>query len=495
MVLFYSLLSCRPVETPSPQVTLGSTDITTIPLVSTSPDPTPIETARVSQEHFGEPVVESTNGDFIATEILGRPTDSSITVNIVPAKAMELYYEYGTTIDVYTSKTAPQNAIPGVPLETLIDGLKPNTRYYYRVRFAEAAGMEHTFMTQRSPGSTFTFAVQGDSHPERIRKEFNSDLYTSTLLKAGSDRPDFYLTIGDDFSVDQLKTVSAETVTDLYINQRQYLGQVGAPVFLVNGNHERSALYNLDGSPENVAVWAQNARNTYFPQPAPDNFYSGDSEPIDHIGLLRDYYAWTWGDALFVVIDPYWHTASNVFGGNKDGRAKRDLWDVTIGNAQYPWLIQTLGQSTAKYKFVFAHHVHGTGRGGIELANLYEWGGENQVGKDAFAQNRPGWDKPIHQVMVDNRVTIFFQGHDHIFVRQELDGVIYQTLPEPANPNNSLLNAEAYNSGDKLPNSGYVRVTVSADGVTVEYIKSVLPQDEKNGHTDGEVAFSYTVRP
>jgi hypothetical protein len=46
-----------------------------------------------------------------------------------------------------------------------------------------------------------------------------------------------------------------------------------------------------------------------------------------------------------------------------------------------------------------------------------------------------------------NGVTIFFQGRDHIFARQELDGVIYQTMPEPADPNYALHNAEAYRSG------------------------------------------------
>lgn len=88
--------------------------------------------------------------------------------------------------------------------------------------------------------------------------------------------------------------------------------------------------------------------------------------------------------------------------------------------------------------------------------------------------------------MADNQVTIFFQGHDHIFARQELDGVIYQTLPEPANPNYSWENVEAYKSGDKYPNSGHLRVTVSPGGVTVDYIRSYLDRPD-------EVAFTYTV--
>jgi len=404
---------------------------------------------------------------------------------------MTLYYEYGIAAGTYTARTAPQAAPAGVPLETLIGGLQPDTRYYYRARYGGEAGQERSFITQRAPGGTFTFDIQGDSHPERINKEFNPDLYQRTLLNAAADQPDFYITIGDDFSVDQLKTVNAETVKALYINQRQWLGQVGAPVFLVNGNHEQASMANLDGTPDNVAVLAQQARNAYYPQPAPDNFYSGDAEPVQFIGALRDYYAFTWGDALFVMLDPYWHspvTVDNQFGVDRDQKAKRDLWQVTLSDAQYQWFKHALESSRARYKFVFSHHVLGTQRGGIDVAGKFEWGDAANL-----AAHRPTWDRTIHQLMVDTHVRIYFQGHDHLFVHQELDGVVYQTLPQPADPNYAMVNAGSYRSGDILPNSGRLRVSVSPANVTVDYVRSYLSQDEKDGHKNGEVAFTYTI--
>jgi hypothetical protein len=400
---------------------------------------------------------------------------------------MDIAYEYGTASGAYTSTTAPQAGAAGKPLETLIDELQPGTRYYYRIRYGTEAGPERSFVTQRAPGSTFTFGIQGDSHPERVVKQFDAGLYARTLQSAAADEPDFYLTIGDDFSVDTLETVDPSTVTALYVRQRQWLGQVGAPVFLVNGNHEQAALANLDGTPDNVAVWAQTARNMYYPQPAPDAFYTGDSEPVEHIGLLRDYYAFTWGDALFVVIDPYWHSTDAVdtrFGADRGaagGKGKRDIWGVTLGDAQYQWFRDTLATSTSTYKFVFAHHVNGSGRGGVERAMEGEWG--DAAG---LAAHRPGWDKTIQRLMADNGVTIFFQGHDHLFARQELDGVVYQTLPSPADPNEAMPNAEAYRSGDELPASGHVRVIVGPDAVRVDYVRSSLERPD-------EIAFSYTV--
>jgi phosphodiesterase/alkaline phosphatase D-like protein len=436
-------------------------------------------------------------GPFLAPEMLGRPTDRSVTMNLLPAEALEVYVEYGSAPGAYTGRTAVTTLPAGLPAEITLDGLQPDVRTCYRVRYRWpgaadfSAGEARSFRTQRAPGSTFTFAVQGDSHPERANKQFDAELYTRALANAAADRPDFYFTIGDDFSVDTLKTVSEDTVTQLYRKQREWLGLAGAPVFLVNGNHEQAALANLNGTTEDVAVWAQTARNSYYPQPAPDAFYTGDTEPVEYIGLLRDYYAFTWGDALFVTIDPYWHSpqaVDNQFGADRNQKAGRDLWNITLGETQYQWLKQTLETSDARYKFVFAHHVNGTGRGGVELADSYEWG--DSAG---YPAHRPGWEETIHQLMADNNVTIFFQGHDHLFARQELDGVIYQTLPEPANPFYTTENSDAYRSGDKLPNSGHVRVTVAPEQVTVDYIRAFLPVDETDGHLNGEVAFSYTV--
>jgi hypothetical protein len=324
---------------------------------------------------------------------------------------------------------------------------------------------------------------------------YDPGLYAQTLRAAAADRPDFYMTIGDDFSVDTLRTVNAETVAQRYSLQRPFLTLVAhsSPLFLVNGNHEQAAACNLDGTPNNVAVWAQNARNKFFPQPAPDGFYTGDATAVPFIGPLRDYYAWTWGDALFVVIDPYWHSlvpVDNAFGSREKSR---DLWAVTLGDAQYQWLKHTLEESKAKYKFVFAHHVLGTGRGGIERAGLFEWGGKNKKGVDEFAAKRPGWELPIHQLMAGSGVTIFFQGHDHVFARQAIDGVVYQTLPLPADPYYAFYNKDAYRTGDAFPGSGRVRVTVSPQKVRVEYVRSYLPKDVTPEHPNGEIAFVYEI--
>ena len=446
----------------------------------------------------------STTGSFQGNIVLGSPTATSIMANVYsPDHSGMVYIAYGKVPGVYNRQTASAALSAGKPLELALEALSGNTPYYYRLYFQNSDGTgsaqteEYTFHTARPAGSTFIFSIQGDSHPERDRNQFDATLYTRTLLTAAADKPDFYMTIGDDFSIDTLDplTVTAAQVTERYTVQRPYLGLIGcsAPVYLVNGNHEQAARYLLDGTANNVAVWAQNARNSHYSQPAPDGFYTGNSEQIPYIGLLRNHYAWTWGDALFVVIDPYWASPVCVDDPFYGGAKRSNLWDVTHGDAQYQWLKTTLEQSKAKFKFVFAHHVMGTGRGGIELAELYEWGGKNGNGSWGFSANRPNWASTIHQLMVANKVTIFFQGHDHIWARQQLDGVTYQTLPEPADPFYTLYNSDAFLSGDKYPNTGYTRVTVSPAAVRVEYIRTWLPKDEGAGKTSGTAAFRYTI--
>jgi Calcineurin-like phosphoesterase/Fibronectin type III domain len=442
-----------------------------------------------------------------ATDIvLGAPTDTRITATIYSTSLTgSASIAYGVRSGVYDNQTPAKALTAGTPTTFTWDGLKPNTRYYYKLNVtsdrtgAVQSDSEASFITARPAGSTFTFVVQGDSHPEREKSEFNGDLYTRTLTYAAADSPDFFITSGDDFSVDTLNaaTIDAEAVAQRYRLQRPYLGIIGrqAPVFLVNGNHEQAARYLLNGTANNVAVWAQTARNLLYAQPAPDAFYSGNAETVPYIGLLRNYYAWTWGDALFVVIDPYWASpvaVDNVFGG---GSKTADSWQITHGDAQYNWLKKTLETSKAKFKFVFAHHVLGTGRGGVEVARFYEWGGQNANGSSGFEARRPNWASPIHNLLAANHVTIFFQGHDHIWARGVLDGVIYQTLPEPANPNYNLLNADAYSASQTLPNSGYARVTVSPTEVKVDYVRIWLPGDEAADKKSGTVATSYKVTP
>jgi hypothetical protein len=56
-------------------------------------------------------------------------------------------------------------------------------------------------------------------------------------------------------------------------------------------------------------------RHTYFPNPTDGND-------------KHSYFAFEWGNALFIGLDPFWSTMQRGASG----------WDMTLGEAQYRWL-------------------------------------------------------------------------------------------------------------------------------------------------------------
>lgn len=429
--------------------------------------------------------------------ILARPTDKSITVSVLAYMAMSAHITFGTSREKHSATTETRRLDPRVPSEFLVNDLLPDTRYYYRLYLREpeaeqpTAGPEYTFHTQRKPGSAFTFTMQADSHLDQGTR---TAIYQRTLTNVVADDPDFHIDLGDTFMTDKY-----ERHTDAlpqYFAQRYYLGLVGrsAPLLLVLGNHDGERFDRYEDRAECMPVWACRTRKQLFPNPFADGFYTGNMSEVKHVGRLEDYYAWEWGDALFIALDPFWTT-------NERSRGDRN-WARTLGEQQYRWLEQTLAGSKAKFKFVFIHHLVGgldqSGRGGSEAAGLYEWGGKNKDGKEEFSTKRPGWSMPIHALLVKHGVSAVFHGHDHFFAHQELDGIVYQLVPQPGHPGfERLRNVEEYGyfRGTFLPPSGHIRVAVSPEKATVSYVRSYLANDESPTRHNGDVSFTYSPRP
>jgi hypothetical protein len=430
------------------------------------------------------------------TLLLGRPTDKSVTASILFDKKVDFFLEFGTQKGTYTNKTAIITNSINNPNEVDMEGLKPNTRYYYRMQYrlsgaaVYTSSPEYSFMTQRSLGSSFNFAVEADEH--LYDKKGVRSIYKLTLQNQLKQQPDFMLSLGDIFGDDHTpNSTTSKDMDDLHKDYLQFLGEAchSMPFFVCLGNHEGESGYYLKQTPpNNIGVYGTLWRKFYYPNPIPNTFYSGNinKEPYG-MDLPANYYAWTWGDATFIVLDVYRHCDINE---------KPQNWDWTLGKAQYDWFKKTLENSKSKYKFVFSHHTRGQGRGGIATAKGFEWGGIGSKGTDEFQTNRPGWDLPIHQLMVKNKVTIFFQGHDHLYAQEQLDGLVYQEVPMPSDSTyqiGALANAEAY-TDITLDGTGHLNVSVAPEGVKVDFVRAFLPADTKDGkHTNGEIAYSYTV--
>ena len=428
-------------------------------------------------------------------EILGRPTDSAVTMSILFDQDVQVYWEIGISSTVYSTTTSTVVASANVPLEFDFLTLLPNTRYYYRTRYRLLtssgvfnAGTEHTFVTRKPRGTIFNFAVEADPH---LDTNCNPASYTLTLQNMLSANPDFMIDLGDNFMSEKQPIINKAVITDRTKLFRPYFGTLchSAPLFLTIGNHEGELGWLLNGTDSSLPVMAANIRKMYYANPYPNNFYSGNSTSENYVGLRENYYSWEWGNALFVVIDPYWYTTI----------ANRAGWGWTLGTTQYNWFKNVIQNSTAKFKFVFCHQlVGGNGndaRGGTEYVDYFEMGGKNADSTWGFATKRPGWAEPIHSLLVNNNASIYFHGHDHFYGKQQKDCIIYQEVPQPSskNINSNLAASYGYLNGVFLPSRGYLNITVGNDSVKVDYVKTYLSTEVNGTRHNKDIAFSYTI--
>jgi hypothetical protein len=370
----------------------------------------------------------------------------------------------------WRSAGPPRSPAPDVA-QWRVDGLAPGHRYSYQVLALADAGSIGALplylgsaATAPPPGSPFTFAVIADSHieprdpipPGQTVIDDDYGPMEETLLGVTGEvtaaSPDFLINLGDmvDYHLFGFNAPppDASWARLAYLNYRRLLGDTvgSAAHFPVIGNWDGESGCN---SPEEIAR-SMSQRQLYAPGPGPDTYPEGGS-------INGDYYAFTWGNALFVVLNVMTYTPGCHL--LSDGPGLPDDW--TLGATQLAWLGRTLSAATSKWRFLFIHHTDGGaaadvddsayGRGGAQAAHI----GEQAI---------------IQAMMVEYGVQVFFYGHDHVFTDAVVEGVHY-TLPGSAGAPWKFDSSE---TGYTLywTESGYGRVSVAPDEAHVDFIAS-----------------------
>ena len=415
--------------------------------------------------------------------ILFRPEDKSVTISIVSYKPAEAYLEYFIQAE---KPIAIERFVLSVndPREVIFHDLKPGRRYTFHLFYRKQGSDEfikspaYYFRTLPAKGADISFTLTADSH---LDENCDTLVYQKTLLNAVTDSADFHIDLGDTFMTDKFRN-NYKDASSQYLAQRYYFGLLchSSPLFLVPGNHDGESGSRLNGSEDNMTVWSTRMRNRYFLCPVPDGFYTGNALKEPFTGLPQNYYAWEWGNALFIVLDPFRFST---------GESGNDPWKRTLGKDQYLWLHKTLAGSRATFKFVFLHNlvggadINGRARGGAEAAGFYEWGGKNPDGTDGFKIHRPDWEMPVHDLLKKYRVNAVFHGHDHMYANQEYDGIIYQCVPQPGAKNSARPRPSGeygYKSGIILNGPGYLRVRLTGSLATVSYLKTDPSSEKEN---------------
>ncbi len=344
-------------------------------------------------------------------------------------------------------------------------GLQPGTRYEYQIVALTAEGEQvvlfaGTATTKRPIGQSFSFALLTDTHispaaaPETYYEVYAAETLPAVGRNIGASQHDFMVHLGDVLDFHRLGFVVPPTDGALTrLGYVLYRGLVGPTLgqmahFNVIGNWDGENGYFTD---QEIA-YSRQARLDYIPGPTPRTYPEGGSEH-------EDYYAFTWGDALFVVLNVMTYTPTPHRLGHESVPGTPDDW--TLGDEQLAWFQRTLEGASSRWRFVLIHHTVGGAAGDLPNSAYGRGGGQAAyVGEQAL----------VHDLMLRHGVQIFFYGHDHVFTDMVVDGIHY-TLPGSAGaPPLWMFTGSVTGYEESWAESGHAQVEVGPDAVRVEFL-------------------------
>ncbi len=237
--------------------------------------------------------IKPTELGFAVKPYLQFVTKTSITVMWETSKPTAGMVMHGENASV---KNKIKSDRTGHIHEVTIEGLNPETQYFYQVGSTDDADKSLTsevltFQTANQTETPFSFAVIGDT-------QGNPSVSGKLAEHAWAYRPNFLMHAGDLVSTG---TNDSHWLKHFFSSMHPLIGRVA--MFPVLGNHEQNA----------------------------DNYYNYMSLPEPEY-----YYKFQYGNAEFFMLDT-----------NKN---------VGPDSEQYKWLDEELSKSTAKWKIVCHHH-------------------------------------------------------------------------------------------------------------------------------------------
>ncbi len=479
---------------------------------------TETDNAGTPPESAGKTATDPTSALRI-NEALFRVRDDGVTLHWLADQPHEARVLVGRSED----KLAPHatRKVPGAGT-CVIDGQQPGSEFVLKTQYRRDPqrdwqdGPVRRVRTRRPPGNAFKVAILADTHINATMGKPGAPQAARQVAAAvAADAPDFVVFIGDEASLIRdvyrgRRVTDADTRESWTLWRTLYADLLAAvPSCLVLGNHEGEAGYYQDYRPTNGAAplylqrtatigrkqFVLNPLPTTNPEGGEDEGWRGDQDSAATGGAsegncspLENYYAWTWGDALFVVLDV--HRYTNPGGGTPE---TPEQW--TLGDAQMAWFERTLAASTARWKVVLGHHLVG--------GWPYDGAGTRRPTKYCYGRGggryaRVGEQARVNDLMKAHGARFFLYGHDHVFAHQPADEIEFVCCGRPSYLNPEWFNRpvwpEAYGSyrqRDFLAALGYTRLTVAPDRLVLDYVRAAAdPGGGENVDTPvGEVAY------
>jgi len=267
--------------------------------------------------------------------------------------------------------------------KALIDNLKPNTVYSYRVGKRGAWSQTGTFTTAKESKDAFEFIYVTDT---QANTDEAFDISKKTIEVAYNHTPDakFLLMNGD--HIESAGAQSAEWEWEQWFEKMQHIW-LQLPIAPAQGNHDASPFSNL------------------FHHFNTDNsFNTRQNSPEAKTAMGGTVYSFVYGDALFMVIN------------YEDFRKGEPYF-----SALERWMFQQISNhADVKWKIVSFHKTMFTGSRG------HQDDSDGRVVRERMA--------PVFQ---EFGIDVVLQGHDHVYevigvlVAQKTEtGVVYTHLPQ-----------------------------------------------------------------
>ena len=462
---------------------------------------------------------------FHAPEALFRPTGSGCTVHWVSKAEVEARVLAGR--EPGELALVREFSASG-PADVVIEGFTPDSDVFLQCQFRRKGDRKwihrpvRRMHTARPPGTSFRVALIADSHMYACLQNAQAmrNVHKSGEAAFG-DKPDFSIFLGDEAGIHTREAHFGPTTQNLAF-ERWRLWRItmapllaGCPSYFVLGNHEGEAGYyqrfTAKGRPAHLQRWGTIARKRYCLNPLPNTYPEG-GENEGWRGLqrfaatggaeegncspLQNYFAWTWGDALFVVLDVQRYT--NI--GKREGPMDPQEW--TLGGRQLRWFEQVLTSSRARWKFVIGHHVVG---GSDCDASCYFRKTTAAYGRGGGRYALVGEQARITKIMRRAGAQFFLYGHDHVFAHQQADGIHFVCCGRTSwlQPQwwdqdgwiEAYGDTAARNPNDFYAAIGFARLSVSPEQVKIEYIRTGT--DEEKGENidppEGQTVYEFVT--
>jgi hypothetical protein len=296
------------------------------------------------------------------------------TVHMVNKTAAMIYWKTNTETDATVKygnasdslDLTVENSTLSTEHRIWIDGLTADTTVYYQAVSDVMNSEVYHFKTEPEDGTPFKLVAMGDPQPIPGIEPEQSEVFKDIITMVQNEEPHLVIMLGDyvhDLS-DTDESYNARGWGN-YLNVTDRVGHY-APIYGVIGNHD-----TMSG----------------------EHYADGFLDAFQQYGGESTYFSFDYAGVHFALLD-----------------SEMPEFQGRISGDQYDWLVDDLESTDKDIKFVIVHQPM------FPVSAI----------DSSLDRNETEWNR-LQNLFEEENVTVFLAGHDHVFQRVTVNGVVYVT--------------------------------------------------------------------